>query len=98
MRSTQFYSDKQLEDLQEKLQSVEGRTDSLILEYMAHSFASRYLSPKLRVLIDFLTENLVPKADQPRRTSAFSVATPSNSTNIVPHPLSGFREHNGGFA
>ena len=41
MRSTQFYSDKQLEDLQEKLQSVEGRTDSLILEYMAHSFASQ---------------------------------------------------------
>jgi DNA-binding transcriptional LysR family regulator len=92
-------------DFSIRQQIAERSLVSVLGEHIEHTDAlravwpsSRYLSPKLRVLIDFLAENLVPKADQPRRTSAFSVAAPSNSTNIVPHPLSGFREHNGGFA
>jgi DNA-binding transcriptional LysR family regulator len=91
-------------DFSIRQQIAERSLVSVLGEHIEHTDAlravwpsSRYLSPKLRVLIDFLAENLVPKADQPRRTSAFSVAAPSNSTNIVPHPLSGLREHNGGF-
>jgi hypothetical protein len=35
-----FYSEKDLEELQLKLQGIEGRTNNLLLKYMAHSFTS----------------------------------------------------------
>jgi len=72
---------------------------SVLGEHIEHTDAlrvvwpsSRYLSPKLRVLIDFLAENLLPKAHQPQRTSVFFVAPPPNRTNIIPHPSSSSRE------
>jgi DNA-binding transcriptional LysR family regulator len=80
-------------DFSIRQQIAERSLVSVLGEHIEHTDAlravwpsSRYLSPKLRVLINFLAENLVPKADQPRRTNAFSVAAPSNSANIVPHP------------
>jgi hypothetical protein len=39
MHPTKFYSDKQLEKLQANLQSIDGRTNNLLLKYAAHSFA-----------------------------------------------------------
>jgi DNA-binding transcriptional LysR family regulator len=90
-------------DFSIRRQIAERSLVSVLGEHIEHTDAlrvvwpsSRYLSPKLRVLIDFLAENLLPKADQPPRTSAFPVAhPPSNSTNIVPHPLSGLRVDGG---
>jgi DNA-binding transcriptional LysR family regulator len=90
-------------DFSIRRQIAERSLVSVLGEHIEHTDAlrvvwpsSRYLSPKLRVLIDFLAENLLPKEDQPPRTSAFPVAhPPSNSTNIVPHPLSGLRVDGG---
>jgi hypothetical protein len=41
MHSTQFYTEKQLEELREKLHSIEGRTNDILLKYTAQSFANQ---------------------------------------------------------
>jgi hypothetical protein len=41
MRSTQFFTDEQLEELQVKLQTIEGRTNNLLLKCTLQSFANK---------------------------------------------------------
>jgi hypothetical protein len=41
MSSKPYYTDKHLEELQAKLETIEGRTDDLLLKYMGHQFASQ---------------------------------------------------------
>jgi hypothetical protein len=41
MRSTQFFTDEQLEELEVKLQTIEGRTNNLLLKCTLQSFANK---------------------------------------------------------
>jgi DNA-binding transcriptional LysR family regulator len=45
--------------------------------------SSRYLSPKLRVFIDFLTENLLPKVSSTRKANEFAAVSPNISGRRV---------------
>lgn len=82
-------------DFSIRQQIADGSLVRVLEEHIEHTEAlhvvwpsSRYLSPKLRALIDYLAENLLPKASQISKASALVAAAGPNGSNVIPHPSS----------